>query len=1221
MSWHTDQLKYALGLGGLVSFYGLISIIILVGGNRFGIELTYQIVVIAIVLLTLPFALIIGFVVARRAKKKEKAEEQAAQAAAANAQSASENGQNGQPAPQKTGAPSGKYEELTSNADTAVNFLKTSNLSGTKGTDALYSLPFFVFAGAPRSGKTSLVLSSGLNFHTLPNQRQSEQSLVRPTRSTDWRVTSDAVILDTAGRYQTEGETDADEWSALLETLKKYRGNRPLDGFVLVANAEKLLNANESDIEQQAKVLRNRLDETMQRAKVRFPVYLVFTHADSIEGFRDSFSTSQNEGKNAILGATFPLEKTANAHALFDGEFDALQQSLMTRRLFRLSAPFPPARQLRIFNFPAHFNSSRRKLGHFVQTLFRPNPFSESPMFRGFYFTASLPQGTQQRGAEENAPAMQTVGTTYFAERFFRDILLRDKDLVATFQAQKKSPPVMGWLLLVFGAGIIGILLALSALSLWTNRAMLLEATDRGQKVNEIILADRGRDPLTKDANSARNEVEATDSLRRTLLPLDKYEREGAPFWMRLGLYSGSRVYNERLLPIYFEAVEKRYKTPVVSRLEQDLQKFADNQANLSAASLTDEQEKDLGKHYDLLKAYLMLSGDYKDKAEPIFLTTQLEEYWKKSSPPELEGLSQEQLAFYATQVDRDNFPSIQLNKNLVDKARTRLQAYPAVFRYYKRVTTDIDKKIDPVTVESILAGLSGGEMEGTAKVPGSFTIEAFRGDWQKALVEAPIKLSEDDWVMGEKATGVQATQDDIRKLQDRYFNEYTDTWRKFVRGVKVTSPKTKGDIVESLRKYSNAQSPMEALVKEIARNTNFSSNESKGDWWGWIMSFFQTQKATGEGSTPVEKEFKPLFGFVGERDKPDEAPASKYRGDIRQLLNNLEGQSVDFEKIAKDLNADPPRDLIKLDKAESNVNSRLEAFTTPAGQDLADLLKKPVQNVRSYFGAGAKEQLEKKWREQVLVKAKEIENGYPFSDSGEADLPKLTAYLNNANGALTKFYTESLSKYFEESDGQFKVRDTQEAKGMNFTPEFVAYLNNAFKLRQAMFGSGATPNFEYDFKLQPIKDAAVVEVSIDGQKTDSTSTGSAKFRFPAQSGGETGVILQFTGTGDTLSTTPVNNNANTSANSANSNVNTSANTSKPPAASPTSTATSKKYPGQWGLFKMVEDGAPKNQNGEYLLTYKLGAKTVTATIRPTGGDLFDKNIFRSLKAPEKMIK
>lgn len=54
MSWHVNQLKYAFGLGGLMSFYGVVGLIVwLLPPNMVGYQ--YKIVIIALVLLTLPF--------------------------------------------------------------------------------------------------------------------------------------------------------------------------------------------------------------------------------------------------------------------------------------------------------------------------------------------------------------------------------------------------------------------------------------------------------------------------------------------------------------------------------------------------------------------------------------------------------------------------------------------------------------------------------------------------------------------------------------------------------------------------------------------------------------------------------------------------------------------------------------------------------------------------------------------------------------------------------------------------------------------------------------------------------------------------------------------------------------------------------------------------------------------------------------------------------------
>ena len=240
MGWHTNKLKMLLGLSGMFSFYGIVILATyLVPIPRLG-YMERTVIVIAFVMITLPFVLLSGFLMSRRKKKKEAQEAEASAAAASNGDA---------PAAAQTppSAPAGSYSALTAGAEEAVQFLKTSNL-GTAGRDAVYGLPWYLVAGAPRSGKSSLVISSNLNFQTLPSQRQSEQRFVRPTPNVDWRVTSEAVFIDSAGRYLTEG-LDADEWSSLLENLKKYRGNRPIDGLILVVDSERILKADEREIE------------------------------------------------------------------------------------------------------------------------------------------------------------------------------------------------------------------------------------------------------------------------------------------------------------------------------------------------------------------------------------------------------------------------------------------------------------------------------------------------------------------------------------------------------------------------------------------------------------------------------------------------------------------------------------------------------------------------------------------------------------------------------------------------------------------------------------------------------------------------------------------------------------------------------------------------------------------------------------------------------------
>src|SRR4029079_18379636 len=215
-----SQLKYGLGIGAIFSVYGLTSlVVVMMPANSLGFN--YKIALLAVILITLPFTLLFGWLITRRSKKKKEAKAAAAAAPAVAAPAASESANGDAAQPTKLTAPAGSYGGLNSGVEEVVQFLKSSSMGG-RNKDAFYSLPWYIVAGSPKTGKSSLVIASDLNFQNLPSQRQSELRPLRRTTSVDWRVTREAVFVETAGRYQTEGP-DADEWASLLETIRKAR--------------------------------------------------------------------------------------------------------------------------------------------------------------------------------------------------------------------------------------------------------------------------------------------------------------------------------------------------------------------------------------------------------------------------------------------------------------------------------------------------------------------------------------------------------------------------------------------------------------------------------------------------------------------------------------------------------------------------------------------------------------------------------------------------------------------------------------------------------------------------------------------------------------------------------------------------------------------------------------------------------------------------------------
>ena len=1178
MSSHKDQIRHALNITMYVSLYTVACLLIFFLGSWVGIALPYQIALVALILLTWPFAIAIN----HYRKKKEQ------QKSGSVVKSSRPNGPT---------APVRSSDELTRGAEEVVQWLNSTKLAAAKSSEAIYKLPWFVIAGPSSSGKTSLLLSSGLDFQALPSQRRADLNLIRPTRDSVWRVTDSAINIDTAGRYQAEG-ADGEEWSSLLETIKKHRRNRPIDGLVISVDAAHVLNCNDAEIEQQAKILRARLDEAIGRTQARFPVYLVFTHVDSIEGFEDFFSPFSAEERSQVWGATIRLEQSQNAHALFDVEFDHLYDALMRRRLVRLGVPAPPAEQLRVFNFPLSFGESRRKLGLFTSALFRPNPFSENPLLRGFYFSSSAaggrskarPQSAVAKSsvttatlvkpeavAEAEVEEAKVAGQGYFTERLFKDVLHRDRDLAQSFLLNRKKPLPVRNILAAAAAALLFLFTVGVVVSYFGNQNFIDDARERGLRVEEINRLDNSKDQAKKTSVDAAVEMNAIEDLRKVLVELDEYDKNSPPLHLRFGLYSGDEI-NPYLRAIYFDAIDRRFYKPVVASIERDLRTLTvakETQAADGAQPV--EPASDLGRHYDLLKAYLMLS--HVEKVEPAFLQNQLADYWKKASvSPDLELLSEEQLKFFAWQANRDDASHYKPDDKLVADARRKLQSYPAADRLFKQLISGIDTKVQPVTLDSIIRDRGRGSLAGSYAVPGSFTIRGYHEYWLKAVESAGEEISKDDWVMGPEATATKDQSADISRLQSMYLREYTEQWQKFLKNVSVRGFKTKADAVEALRAFAASDSPVELLMLEVKRHTDLSAAPKGGGLWGWVKGLFSDDSKKQAGTTDVEKEFGPLFPFVASEDKKARVPISEYRATLDQLVRSLEVKSDDqLAQAAKSLLTG--KDEVGLQKAEQEVSRSLDAFKTAATRDAARVLTQPLDNLRAMLYGGGYEQIDKTWREQLYPKAHALEAAFPFAD-GSSDTPvtDLAKFLNPVNGQFTAFFNERLATSFEESQGKWKLKESGAVK---LSDGFVSYLNNARGLRDALFaGGGAQPEVSYEIKLQPVA-GADVRIEIDGTsvETRSTSAQAAKFTWPARAG-TSGARIVIVRNGQQAEAS---------------------------------------FPGEWGLFRLFAAGKPtKSGENQFQLSWSAGSITVRATLTASSATSpFERRLFTQLRAPQ----
>lgn len=268
----------------------------------------------------------------------------------------------------------------------------------------LYALPWYLVVGEPGSGKTEAVRHCNVGF---PPGLQDELQGSGGTLNMNWWFTNHAVLLDTAGRLMFEevqpGTTS--EWQEFLKLLKKFRPNCPVNGLLLVIPAESLIRDTADQIEKKASRIAKQLDTVQRALGVRFPVFVVITKADLINGFREFFDSVQDPTlQHQMLGWSNPasLDEPFKPE-LIDEHLRVVQSRLARRRLGLMLDPVhtenPKARRTdqvdALYAFPEAITSIGPRLSQYLSMIFVQGEWSAKPLFlRGIYFTSSMREGS-----------------------------------------------------------------------------------------------------------------------------------------------------------------------------------------------------------------------------------------------------------------------------------------------------------------------------------------------------------------------------------------------------------------------------------------------------------------------------------------------------------------------------------------------------------------------------------------------------------------------------------------------------------------------------------------------------------------------------------------------------------------------------------------------------------------------------------------------------------
>jgi len=409
--------------------------------------------------------------------------------------------------------------------------------------------------GESGSGKTTSLNSARL---ASPLRDIGRVQGVSGTKQCDWWFFEQSVVIDTAGRYAmpVNDEQDKDEWRKFLSLLLKYRRKEPLNGLIVTVAADRLLDGTPEQLEKDGNTIRLRIDELMRALGVKFPVYVLVTKCDLIQGVNRFCQHLPEKSLEQPMGF-INQELSSDVDGFVNRALDTIDERLRNLRLHLLHQPEAKGADPALLLFPEEFESLKQGLAIFMGNALRENPYQETPLLRGLFFSSGRQEGnphshfSRSMGLTGTEEALPGTNKGLFLHDFFAKILPRDRSLLAPtrrsieWQALTGNLGLTSWVIL--GIALCGMLSFSFVKNMRTIRVFSSE-TSKSATLSGNILAD----------------LTSMDRFRQDILKIEDQNRH---WWIpRFGLTESIRV-EERLKERYCTQFQANILTPFDKQL------------------------------------------------------------------------------------------------------------------------------------------------------------------------------------------------------------------------------------------------------------------------------------------------------------------------------------------------------------------------------------------------------------------------------------------------------------------------------------------------------------------------------------------------------------------------------------------------------------------------------------------------------------------------------
>ncbi len=930
---------------------------------------------------------------------------------------------------------------------------------------ALKDIPWYMMIGAPGAGKSSVISHSGLTF---PLRNKGESGFVDGIGGTshcDWWFSEQCVFLDTAGRYTTQDSNvnvDSKSWNGLLGLLRKYRTGRPINGVIVTISLASLINQTKSERSILARDIKARIYELRNKLGLHFPIYVMLTKLDLIDGFNEFFDELTEQERQEYLGFVLPDDSMIEEDkmSLFNKEFHDLVVKLDQRMLANLySKPSQRERNL-AFQFPKQLRSIQAQLDDLLQTIFSENKFEEPLMIRGVFLTSTTQEGSpvsalsnathaiqQRRGHHISQNLRESV--SYFVKGIFDTVILKES-LISGIDARKRRK-----LNFVSRSSFAISLITLLSLSYWWIDGYQSGIAKAQHIDQQAELVETSLNTLEDFESDIRQSITVLNRL--SLLTQGIHQDEIEHQWAE----KISVQHDERLSQganFAYNSLLSRY----FSRYLHDLL-----QEQLERKESTQEDR------YQALKVYLMMSDEKRRNHQEI-------EAWfnkifvaRYDDESEIFDSLMSHVKHYLTLEDN----GFVRQPKLVSSSREALTKVPLPERVYHNMKLTFgESSMTAFRLTDILSTKMIDQLERDSGKPISLGVSSFytkQGYKDVFLMQlnSTIKTTlGEGWVYGDSLRPRDVDRSLIsKKVTELYFIDFIEQWEGLIFDLGLKKTPTLDSAIQQARILSSAEYPVTKLLSAIQEELSLTKldvpaggvleNDAAKDKAKQALmrssgtaakALYYTDGVDFKAAlTPVEQHFKGILK-VTERD-------------IESINSAFSSISIQLKKIGRSGNNSKSAYLSLVNEGDPEGQFDIKTVQSKLPYPFDTWLKTLSGESKQFARSGSKQHINRVWKSEVYrVYERTVRGRYPFSNSQtkEVSLNDFKAFFG-FGGTMDSFYKQYLEPFVDTTGRRWKF-----TKDIGVSDRSLRMFQRAKSIREAFFTR--SNDLKVEFKLKP---------------------------------------------------------------------------------------------------------------------------------------------------------